>query len=138
MHNIPFIIVPAPDYILAIGENMEREYNVPIHEIEEVKLESHQEYTINNNNIDEIFEVKALVTNPEIQEKNEPVSQIPRIETTAYEGNARETNNENTTIIYPSSVSHHNILTKWNVHDIIEYEQPLEYQISIGTEETRI
>jgi len=84
MHNIPFVIVPSPDYMLVIGKNMERDYNVPIHDIEEVEPNENPTYLNNNNEIKEIIEIKskALELDPETVEIPNEIPQLPQVELT--------------------------------------------------------
>jgi len=101
-------------------------------------MENNPTYIENSNEIKEIFGIKgkALELNPEVREASERVPQIPTIELTTYEGNADETNIENTEILYPTTVSHHYILTQWNVNELTNYEQPSEYQVTIENQQT--
>jgi len=139
MHNIPFTIVPSPDYMLSIGKNMEREYHVPINEIEELTVSEEPEFAINNNQLEETMLAKAKALSneaPNINEQRDVIPQLPRIEITTYQGEARLTNNEEVETIYPPSVSHHNILSNWNIETKENYIQPKEYQVTVGDEIT--
>ena len=59
LHNIPFKIVPNPDYMMSLGKQMERRYNIPLNQLIEVTDIGEISWSRNNNKLEELMEIKA-------------------------------------------------------------------------------
>lgn len=120
LKNLPFIITKGPDYLLAVGMNIERKYGIKINDIMEIETNPTLLLRGSNNRIEENLNVisEAMKPGNNPQEENERVplpnerilsariNQTPNLETM-----------EPTTIqIYPqNSQSHHNILQEYGI-----------------------
>jgi len=135
LHNIPFKVVPNPDYMLSLGKQMERRYRVPLNNLEEVTEIGETLLTTSNNNLGELMESKAIAveTRRKVTEGfNQEIPPPLLIEETNIEG--RGSNNEFSTRIYPPSTSHHSLVTSVRETNMSFYTQPKEYQVTVGNE----
>ena len=137
LHNIPFKIVSNPEYMISLGKQMERRYNIPLNQLIEVTNIGEINWSNNNNKLSEVMETKAAAETIRHdsdegypQEVSPPIS----IEETTLQG--RGMRQESTIQIYPESTSHHSLITSQNqIENYSFYVQPKEYQVTVGTEQ---
>jgi len=135
LHNIPFKVIPSPDYMLSLGKQMERRYRVPLNDLEEIIEIGEVSWTISNNKLEEIMESKAIAEETR-RHWNDGLNQEIALPTVIEETNVtgRRSNTEITTQIFPQSTSHHSFASITSENGISFYTQPKEYQITVGNE----
>jgi len=138
LHNIPFKIVSSSDYMISLGKQMERRYNIPINKLIEVTEIGEINWSSNNNRIEELMETKAaaeVARHDSDEGFNQEVSPPIHIKEATIQG--RGMREDYSIQVYPESTSHHSIIiNNEQIENYSFYVQPQEYQVTVGTDQT--